>query len=80
MANCNWLVSNDGGKNVISVAHAQLAVLMDIRALLQTIRDDQKDVAHVLRNIRGDVGPILHDTRAAAKRIDKRLARGRKLR
>lgn len=60
----DWTVHQQG--TTPSVEQAQLAVLMDIRDELKAIRVD--------------VGPILHDTRAAAKRIDKRLTRGRKLR
>lgn len=66
-----WTVHQQG--TTPSVEQAQLAVLMDIR-------DELKDVKRALTAIRVDVGPILHDTRAAAKRIDKRLTRGRKLR
>jgi hypothetical protein len=55
-----------------TIEQAQLAVLMDIR-------DELKDVKRALTAIRVDVGPILHDTRAAAKRIDKRLTRSRPL-
>jgi hypothetical protein len=66
-----WTVHQQGTPP--SVEQAQLAVLMDIR-------DELKDVKRALTAIRVDVGPILHDTRAAAKRIDKRLTRGRKLR
>jgi hypothetical protein len=66
-----WTVNVPPG-TLISYEGAQLCVLMDIR-------DELKEVNKRLTALRVDVGPVLHDTRAATKRIDKRLAMTRRL-
>jgi hypothetical protein len=62
-----WTINVPPGTST-SYAAAQLCVLMDIR-------DELKEVSRSLTALRVDVGPLLHDIRAAAKRIDKRLSK-----